>query len=99
MLGFCVTLGHKLVQGPRRDPLLPAVHSLLSPTLRIRLSVFSDTYALFHFWDHSYPAPFPQVAYSFAKNRGYIPTWSYRTSSISFISPPYGHQPRMSFIS
>jgi hypothetical protein len=72
-----VTLGHKLVQGPRRDPLLPAVHSLLSPTPRIRLSVFSDTYALFHFWDHSYPAPFPQVAYSFAKNRGYTPTGSF----------------------
>src|SRR5580704_17419309 len=77
MLGFCVTLGHKLVQGPRRDPLLPAVHSLLSPTLRIRLSVFSDICALFHFLDHSYPTSFPQVAHSSAKNRGYTPTGSF----------------------
>src|SRR5580704_4856623 len=99
MLGFCVTLGHKLVQGPRRDPLLPAVHSLLSPTLRIRLSVFSDICALFHFLDHSYPTSFPQVAHSSAKNRGYTPAWSYhpgrrarppklqRRRAISFISP------------
>ena len=84
MLGFCVTLGHKLVQGPRRDPLLPAVHSLLSPTPRIRLSLFSDTCALFHFWDHSYPVSFPQVAHSSAKNRGYTPTGSYRASSFLF---------------
>src|SRR5258708_7505781 len=66
--------------GPR-DPLLPAVHSLLPPTPRIRLSVFSETCALFHFLDHSYPASFPQVAPSPAKNRGYTPARSYHASS------------------
>src|SRR5580704_18244135 len=59
----------------------PAVHSLLSPTSRIRLSVFSETCALFHFLDHSYPASFPEFAHSSAKNRGYTPTWSYHASS------------------
>src|SRR5580700_12111864 len=60
----------------------PAVHSLLSPTSRIRLSVFSETCALFHFLDHSYPASFPQFAHSSPKNRGYTPTWSYHASSL-----------------
>ena len=68
-----MTVGHKLVRTPCRDPLLPTVHPPLPPTLRIRLSVFSDTCTLFHFWDHSYPASFPQVAHSSAKNRGYPP--------------------------
>jgi len=79
-----VTLGHKHVQSPHRDPLPSAVHSLLSPTPRIRLSVFSDTCALFHFLDHSYLAFFPQLAHSSAKNRGYTPLWSYHASSFLF---------------
>jgi hypothetical protein len=78
-----VTVGHKLVWGPRRDPLLPAVHSLLPPTPRICLSVFSKTCALFHFLDHGYPASFPQLAHSSAKNRGYTPAWSYHASPLS----------------
>ncbi len=76
-----MTLGHKLVRGPHRASFPPAVHSLLPPTPRIRLSLFSDTCALFHFLDHSYPRSFPQVAHSSAKNRGYTPTWSYHASS------------------
>jgi hypothetical protein len=80
-----VTLGHKLVRGPHRDSLLPAVHSLLSSTLRIRLSVFSDICALFHFLDHSYPVSFPQFAHSSAKNRGYTSAWSYHASSMSAV--------------
>ena len=48
----------------------------MSPTPRIRLSVFSDTCALFHFPYHTYPASFPQFAHSSAKNRGYTFTLS-----------------------
>jgi len=90
VLYLFVTLGHKLVRGPRRDPLLPAVHSLLSPAPRIRLSVFSGTCALFHFLDHSYPASFPQLAHSSARNRGYTPAWSYQVAPASCrASVPY----------
>ena len=79
-----MTLGHKLVRTPAptvsselpHDPLPPAVHSLLPPTPRIRLSVFSDTCALFHFPYSIYPASFPQFAHSCAKNRGYTFTLS-----------------------
>ena len=70
--------------GLRRLPLTPAVHSLLFPTPRIRLSLFSATCALFHFLNHTYPAHFPQVAHSSAKNRGYTPAWSYQASSFLF---------------
>jgi hypothetical protein len=47
--------------------------------------VFSETCALFHFLDHSYPASFPQFAHSCAKNRGYTATWSYHGSSLSTV--------------
>ena len=76
-----MTLGHNLVLGPHRDSFLPAVQSLLFPTPRIRLSLFSNTCALSHFSDRSYPASLPQLAHSSAKNRGYTPTWSYHASS------------------
>jgi hypothetical protein len=66
-----VTLGYKLVRSPHSDP--SAVYSLLSPTPHIRLSVFSNTCALFHFPYHTYPTSFPQFAHSSAKNRGCTP--------------------------
>ena len=91
-----MTLGHKLVRTP-----LPAVHSLLSPTSRIRLSLFSHTCALFHFLDHSYPAYFPQVAHSSGKNRGYTlhPPKLQRRRAIFLYSPYLRAQPCMSFVS
>jgi hypothetical protein len=86
MICWFVTFGHKLVLGPLRDPLLPAVHSFLPTISCIRLSMFSNTCALFHFLDHSYPASFPQVAHSSAKNRGYTPTRPYHGAPLSAVN-------------
>jgi hypothetical protein len=111
VLWLVVTLGHKLVRGPHRDPPFPSVHSLLSLTPRIRLTVFSKTYALFRFPYHTYPASFLQFAHSCTKNRGYTPTRftlskkrranppKLQRRRNSFVSPAYGYQPRMSFVS